>query len=238
MGKIVRRIPPCPAYDLEAMESWLMDMAREGLHLEEQGISCGVANFQRGEPRETQYRLVGYWKPPTLLQATVTGFGEYRGIDPAEEEQKLNWLFGWEYVAKRGKFFIYRAVDPAPRELDTDPLIQSMTLRALAQWDGLRFLWALPVGFLLALLRMPGDLLTAAPLLPLSWVLMTLAMLAHFLTGALHSKRVARWLNRGLPLDHHKDWRTGARRHHLWQALFVGAFLFFPVALILSFAQL
>ena len=40
MNKTVIRIPPSPLYDMEAMESWLTDMAREGLYLERQGIYC------------------------------------------------------------------------------------------------------------------------------------------------------------------------------------------------------
>lgn len=67
MGKDthIRRVPPCPAYDLEAMESWLMDMAREGWHLEDQG-SLRPGQFPAGRPREDQYRLVGFWKPPSM----------------------------------------------------------------------------------------------------------------------------------------------------------------------------
>ena len=30
-GKQVWKIPPCPVYDVEGMESWLSDMARQGL---------------------------------------------------------------------------------------------------------------------------------------------------------------------------------------------------------------
>ena len=43
MNKTVIRIPPSPLYDMEAMESWLTDMAREGLYLERQGIDWGWA---------------------------------------------------------------------------------------------------------------------------------------------------------------------------------------------------
>ena len=45
MNKTVIRIPPSPLYDMEAMESWLTDMAREGLYLERQGIDWGLGHF-------------------------------------------------------------------------------------------------------------------------------------------------------------------------------------------------
>lgn len=48
MNKTVIRIPPSPLYDMEAMESWLTDMAREGLYLERQGIDWGLGHFYRG----------------------------------------------------------------------------------------------------------------------------------------------------------------------------------------------
>ena len=31
IGKHTFRLPPCPAYDIEGMESWLSDLAMEGL---------------------------------------------------------------------------------------------------------------------------------------------------------------------------------------------------------------
>lgn len=48
MNKTVIRIPPSPLYDMEAMESWLTDMAREGLYLERQGIYWGLGHLPGG----------------------------------------------------------------------------------------------------------------------------------------------------------------------------------------------
>lgn len=244
MGKEthIRRVPPCPAYDLEAMESWLMDMAREGWHLEDQGISCGLANFQRGEPREDQYRLVGFWKPPTMGHVLGVKLStQYLSDQPEEEALDLNRLYGWEYVAKRGKYFIYRAVEAAPRELDTDPMIQSMTIRAAAQWDGLRLLWFVP--FVLRMLRPGGaysflDLLASAPLLYVGILPFLLFLLIPALLGYRYGTALAKRLQAGQPLDHHKNWRLSARTHHLGQ---VGTFLsalLYIVSIVVSFSSI
>ena len=53
----VWRFPPCPAYDVEATESWLQSMAAQGLHLSEDGFFAGFACFDRGKPKQTRYRL-------------------------------------------------------------------------------------------------------------------------------------------------------------------------------------
>ena len=55
--KHVYRIPPCPSYDIEGMESWLSDMAAEGFVLVKDGIFAGVATFEKTEPRKLKYRL-------------------------------------------------------------------------------------------------------------------------------------------------------------------------------------
>lgn len=231
----IRRIPPCPAHDIEAMESWLMDMARAGWMLEKDGYSCGMANFQKAEPQETLYRLVGFWKPPTTGQLLgVSGSVQYPSDQPEEEALELNWLYGWAYVAKRGKYFIYRSVCENPRELDTDPLVQSMTIRAAAQWDRVRFLWGLIA--LLPLFLQPRSsytflqLLAAAPLFYISTLLFSGFLFAPALLGYLHGTALAKRLKENQPLDHHKNWREGAPSYRLRQVTTVLVCLLYVVA--------
>ena len=52
-------------------------------------------------------------------------------LGPSEESRCLYAAYGWEYVAKRGPFYIYRTRDPAAREVDTDPHTQALVLRSL-----------------------------------------------------------------------------------------------------------
>ena len=53
---IIRHIPPCSSCDLEAMESWLSDLAREGHYLKEIGRRSW--HFTKGAPAEVPYRLI------------------------------------------------------------------------------------------------------------------------------------------------------------------------------------
>ena len=38
-------LPPCPSYDVEGMESWLTDMAKDGLILTKDGGFCRDCSF-------------------------------------------------------------------------------------------------------------------------------------------------------------------------------------------------
>ena len=46
--RTVYRIPPCPIWDLEATESWLGDLAKQGLHLKRMHSLLNFAAFQAG----------------------------------------------------------------------------------------------------------------------------------------------------------------------------------------------
>ena len=120
--KYVLRLPPCPDYDVEGTECWLTDLAREGLLLKKDGLFAGVAVFERAVPQRVQYRLEAAQKDTSLL-------GD--GYEPDPEQVELCAQYGWEYVARRGEFYIYRSHDPAARELNTDPAVQALALKAV-----------------------------------------------------------------------------------------------------------
>ena len=55
--KYVSRFPPCPLYDVEGIESWLEDLAKQGLILTKAGLFCGFAEFEQTDPKPMRYRL-------------------------------------------------------------------------------------------------------------------------------------------------------------------------------------
>ncbi len=120
--KTVYRLAPCPAYRMETMESWLEDLAEEGLFLSADGFFCGVGFFYREEPKKVKYRLQAGKMPSGFLNDNDT---------PEEEEQELSAALGWEYVARRGEFYIYRSMRENVREMNTDPEVQAMTMKML-----------------------------------------------------------------------------------------------------------
>ena len=120
--RYVYRLPPCPAYDIEGMESWLCALAREGLLLRKDGFHAGVAVFEKTAPQRFKYRL-------EAAQENTGFFGD--GYAPDAEQVELCGEYGWEYVARRGEFYIYRSGDPTARELNTDPKVQALALNAV-----------------------------------------------------------------------------------------------------------
>lgn len=199
----VRKWIPCPVYDVEAMESWLGDLAAQGWFLEEDGIFGPWAYFLPGPPRPAAYRLTS-----SLSSPDFTG--------PEEENQELCAAYGWEYLARRGAFFIYRAVGADVRELDTDPQTQALVLRAVCRRTLDRAAGMVVVGLITPLFLQwrdgTLDLLLQYPgywAVPFAVVLWFLGLV---LVGCRHYRRLRRHLQEGRPLDHQKPWQPGARR--------------------------
>lgn len=121
--KLLRRFIPCPQYDVSGMEHWLMEMAEQGLLLQEDGCFCGIATFEKATPQKIRYRLLAAGKCTSML-ADNNG-------EPDVEEVELSKEFGWEYVAKRGEFHIYRTRNTAARDLHTDKEVQALAMNAM-----------------------------------------------------------------------------------------------------------
>ena len=119
------RIPPCPAYDIPAMESWLEDMAAEGLHLSKDGFFGLFTTFEEGPPKKERFRL-----EPTDRRNGL--FSEE--YDPEDEAVQMLHQMGWTYRARRGQFYIYSTDDPGAPELNTDPQVQALTMAALTKF--------------------------------------------------------------------------------------------------------
>ena len=116
------RLPPCPAYDIAGVENWLSDLAEEGLFLTKDGFFAGFAIFEYKAPQKAKYRLEAAQKKPGMWSDD----GE-----PDQDQLELSEKYSWEYIAKRGDFFIYRSLDPSARELNTDPDVQALALNTV-----------------------------------------------------------------------------------------------------------
>lgn len=204
LTKEVRRLLPCPAYDVEGMESWLTELAREeGLILMKDGIFAGVATFQREEPRQVKYRLEAAPKQASLWDNDA----------PDPEAVELSREFHWEYVARRGQFYIYRTDDPAARELNTDPEVQALAISALKErrassW--LYLLWWLIVYPVLLLSTRSGILHTVLEIgfwYTLFAVVIIVLSLTEGIVEFRHLRRMEKKLRAGEALADGKNWR-------------------------------
>ena len=206
------RLPPCPPYDVEATESWLEDMAAQGWMLEKDNIFLGVAVFEKAEPAPIRYRL-------EASARRVGDFDDYGGA-PDPEAEEMNADFGWEYVARRGQFHIYRSPAGGGPELHTDPRVQALAIKSLErrQIHQLLSLLLILVVNLFAVQLRGGSLLLSAAAAGLPITLLT-AFLALWLIAApvreaVHLGRLKKRLAAGVPLRHDGDWRRGRTAYY------------------------
>jgi hypothetical protein len=200
-------LPPCPPYDVEATESWLGEMAEKGWMLEKDNIFLGVAVFEKAEPARVRYRM----------EASTRRVGDFddNGGAPDPEAEEMNADFGWEYVARRGQFHIYRSPAGSGPELHTDPRVQALAIKSLERREIhqlLSILLILGINQFALQLRGGSFLLSAAAAgLPLTLLAAFLAlwMIAAPVREAVHLGRLKKRLAAGQPLRHDGDWRRG-----------------------------
>lgn len=202
------RIPPCPAYDIPGMESWLEDLAAKGLHLSKDGFFGLLTSFEEGPPRKERFRL-----EPTDRKGGL--FSEE--YDPEDEQIQLLHQMGWTYRARRGQFHIYSSDDPSAPELNTDPQVQAVTMSALTQFLRKKVTNALFTTLLYLILYFGDILISSALLLGTPLVLLFAGLMLWDLGCSLKALFVlVRWRNqlrRGQPLPHRSDYRRSGWRY-------------------------
>ena len=209
------RLVPCPAYDVEGVESWLTDLASEGLLLAKDGFFCGVATFERTQPQPVKYRLEAAPKSTSMWSND--------GGEPDDEAVALSEQLGWEYIASYGEFYVFRSSDPTARELNTDPDVQALALNAVRKRRrGFAFVLFFEAIFWLCC-RLYNNWLLATITLGTVFSLFTVALLLLFLSGSIielvHLTRLHRQLRVSGCINHHKDWKPNAFRYHFRRVL-------------------
>ena len=210
--KRIRRLAPCPAYEVEKIESWLSDMAKDGWILEKDGEIFGWLAFVRDVPRTVRYRL----EP----KAQGVGFGDV----PDPEIQGLCEEYGWEYADSYGDFFIYRSTRSDAREMNTDLDVQAAALKS-----GKRSSTASMVLEVILCVSLYHGMLQAP-----YWYLASFGLTYHLaFLGALiwcslesllrwrHLRKLQKQLKANIPLDHAKPWKPDAAFYLLNKVVYV-----------------
>lgn len=211
----VNKIPPCPAWDIAGIESWLEDMAAEGLIFKWTKLGELVFVFRKGAPQSIRYRLEPVKKRPWFW---------WMSVDPPEEQQlRFYEDFGWKYVCRYTDFFIYYSAEPDAAELDTDPAIQAVTMGYLKKRGKRSLIFTVLIEipilafflfFYFALIAQHGTLFTS---------LMCIHMLFFIIRDIyvnIKIHQLVKQLSAGQPMPHRKDWRSGAKKHHVSTAVF------------------
>lgn len=203
--KTYYRLTPCPAYDVEGLESWLEDLAEQGLFLTSDGFFCGFGFFHKEEPRKAKYRL----------QASDSQGGFFSdSLEPLHEEKELSEALGWEYVTKHGDFFIYRSICENVRELNTDPEVQAITMKMVQkrQYHSITncVLWLI----LYPLLKKNGAIIVPMLYMKTWFYLFSVALILWFFFSSVwklvHYTRLRKKLKNGEQLNREKNWKKHA----------------------------
>ena len=145
----VRRIPPCPDYDIRGTEAWLEQMALDGNILcEGHAFQYGFAYFETGTPRRIRYRITPARK---VTQTIATPSSNPQ--PPDKETAEFHSQFGWEYTTYRGQFWIFRCEDPEAPEMNTDPQVQAIALKVAEKRLRSHLFWLLMYGVMMICTR-------------------------------------------------------------------------------------
>ncbi len=112
----VYRPLPCPLYDVDRLECWLDDMAREGLLLKKNSLTHGHLAFRQVEPCELRYRLT----------ARPLSAGERAAAAPEHAAHPERYV--WYRAGRLGEYCVYRAIGNGARERNTDPQVYALAL--------------------------------------------------------------------------------------------------------------
>lgn len=200
----IRRLPPCPDYDIEGRQAWLEDMAREGYVLT--GFGRYRAIFKKTTPKQIRYRLQPLQNKKEAKRNEIA---------LAEE-------FGWTHLGNHGYFAVYGTEDPNARELHTDPQVHALAIGQMLRTIITTYLVVLllysPILWL-AFRTGPLVFLTENTLL-LNWLVPITLLLTLWIIGSelVHFFRLKQKLRLGQAMTGQKDWKQGKYRH---QALFL-----------------
>ena len=117
MSKYVKRVIPFESSDIPAIQKWLEDMAQQGLFYSGCGIFC--AKFEKGEPRQTRYRL---------------DFCDVVACDIPDEKKEMYEKNGWQVVGEfKSDLIVLRTDDPEAPEIYTEHSHLVKPLKKLAR---------------------------------------------------------------------------------------------------------
>ncbi len=216
-------IPPCARYDIENTRAWLSDMAKEGWLLKKDGFSFGLATFEKSEPVCARYSLQA-----SILQAGP--FDQNSGSAP-REQILLNAEYGWEYIARRDQFYIYRSTDTDSIEPDNDPRVQAIAVKEVEK----RVLASiLPMVLVLAVNFLTNSSYGLSPAImcaqlglgiPVRFVVAIIIQAACILHEANTLRVLRKKLSHGYELKKDADWQKKKTNTRMWQIVRIVPFM-------------
>lgn len=190
------KLTPINQYNIPGLESWLEDLATQGLFLKKfRPLFC---TFTKGEPKRTRYR--------------VELHSHKSEEDLPRPMLELYQDFGWDYVGEAGhSMFLFSTQDLHAPELHTDPETQAEQWNLLHK-DLIRTCWRKVFRLLIWIILMALILhFSGEPLWLLMsgttpmFILIAILSVVELPSDIINAKqigRIAKQLRDGVPLDH------------------------------------
>lgn len=197
MSKTVRKFMPDDIWNLGRSESWFSDMAKSGLHLQKVGLQFAL--FDKGEPKNTKYRI-------DIISPMPTG-----------EQLEIYEKSGWQLVDNLKQLYIFSSPEEADYpELHTDPMEQSYTLTALNQRLKIQVILLSVCMVLFLAMMLSTFFLERTPILSMLEVTGIQRLLVMFveiyifytaIRNYITVRRLKKFLSEGQPINHRVNWR-------------------------------
>lgn len=209
MSKYVKRMIPFESSDIPAIQKWLEDMAMQGLFYKGCGLFC--AEFEKGEPRQTRYRL---------------DFCDVVACDIPEEKKEIYETNGWQEVGEfKSDLIVLCTDDPDAPEIYTDHSHLVKPLKKLAFKHMLYYIAFLMmflntrIGYPLQILfdgkgSVVGALIEIGTLKYALYVVLALLLLVEFIVQLRrwrHLNKLIKNIERGGELPQGESYKSKAR---------------------------
>ena len=201
---------------MEGTESWLNDMATSGYFLEKDGFWSWIAVFLRKPPRAVRYKLIP-------AQKNTSMWSDDGGL-PADELLASMKEYSWEYVDKRGNFYIFSNENEEVKEYNTDDKTQALNLNYVRKKERSNLVLKLLIWVAYPLFYLRGNILMFGIEIGsfnLLWgMLLVLWMICEAIKKITDLRKLQKNLREGKLPDHNKNWRKGALWYRTRRVLF------------------
>ncbi len=219
-SKKIFKIRMFDLWQIGECESWLSDMAKEGLILDKIGL---FARFIQSEPQDIQYRI-------------DVSFEQ----ELSDEDKEIYENTGWDYVTTYGKFNVFSS--PKSRnaeEIHTDLQEQSYTLKGLDKMYKMNLIFLLLFIIFIIASNFYPIIMSETPVLDLvdnrygsfiPLIIFELFILYNSMSSFISIRKLRKNLVEGKAINHKANWRRSRLLKSMYLSIFA-ILLFIMIAL-------
>jgi hypothetical protein len=224
MIKIVRKLNPFSSYEIEYLESWLTDMAKQGLLVD--NITLWFASFTQGEPKNRRYRIL-----PKVMG------------DVSDEEKEFYSQQQWNFEFSFSGLNVFYTDSGNAEELFTDAASFAAYTKKYAIVE-LFFLLTFPFICYWWFISNFGDSDSLIPslhlihefglTLTLCIAILFLLVIFYLIRMSIASALLIIKIKKNIMLVHDKPYKKMAKIYRIITVITIATFISFPLSVIIS----